>query len=105
MGKLSREKEIHEEDLPSGITLDDVRKARESYYQKPSRLVLDALTDSRNQYTIILGDPGSGKSTLARYVMLSLIDPLTADEKIQKAFEGYLPLLIELRTFAAYARE
>jgi hypothetical protein len=110
--KLSRDKEIHEEDLPLGITLDDVRKARESYYQKPSRLVLDALTDSRNQYTIILGDPGSGKSTLARYVMLSLIDPSTAplrgsaqDDKFQKAFEGYLPLLVELRTFAGLCSE
>ena len=97
--KLSREQEIHKEDLPSGITLDDVRKARESYYQKPSRLVLDALTDTKNRYAIILGDPGSGKSTLARYVMLSLIDPVLTGEKIQKAFEGYLPLLIELRAF------
>jgi len=103
--KLSREQEIHDEDLPSGITLDDVRKARDSYYQKPSRLVLDALTDSRCQYTIILGDPGSGKSTLARYVMLSLIDPLLASDKIQKAFEGYLPLLIELRTYASLLAE
>lgn len=98
--KLSREQEIHTEDLPSGITLDDVRKARDSYYQKPSRLVLDVLTNAPNQYTIILGDPGSGKSTLARYVMLTLIDPLRAGDKVQKEFEGYLPLLIELRTFA-----
>lgn len=103
--KLSREQEIHDEDLPSGITLDDVRKARDSYYQKPSRLVLNALTDSRCQYAIILGDPGSGKSTLARYVMLSLIDPLLAGDKIQKAFDGYLPLLIELRTFAGLCAE
>lgn len=98
--KLSREQEIHDEDLPSGITLEDVRKARESYYQKPSQLVLDALIDSKNKYAIVLGDPGSGKSTLARYIMLSLIDPALAGDKIQKAFEGYLPLLIELRTFA-----
>lgn len=104
-GKLSREQEIHSEDLPSGITLDDVRKARDSYYQKPSQLVLDALTDAKNKYSIILGDPGSGKSTLSRYVMLSLIDPLLADDKIQKAFEGYLPLLIELRTFAGLSDE
>jgi hypothetical protein len=103
--KLSREQEIHEEDLPSGMTLEDVRKARDSYYQKPSRLVLEALTDSRCQYTIILGDPGSGKSTLARYVMLALIDPLLTGDKIQTALEGYLPLLIELRTFAGLCAE
>lgn len=103
--KLSREQEIHDEDLPSGITLDDVHKARESYYQKPSQLVLDALTDSKTKYAIILGDPGSGKSTLARYIMLSLIDPALAGNKFQKAFEGYLPLLIELRTFAGLSAE
>jgi len=103
--KLSREQEIHAEDLPSGITLDDVRKARESYYQKPSQLVLDALTDSKNKYAIVLGDPGSGKSTLARYIMLSLIDPSLAGDKIQKTFEGHLPLLIELRTFIGACAE
>ena len=97
--KLLREQEIHKEDLPSGITLDDLRKARESYYRKPSQLVLDALTNKSNKYAIILGDPGSGKSTLSRYVMLSLIDPLLDDEKVQKAFDGYLPLLVELRAF------
>jgi DNA segregation ATPase FtsK/SpoIIIE-like protein len=73
--KLSRDKEIHPDDLPLGITLDDVREAREAYYEKPSRPVLNVLTDSRYPHTIILGDPGSGKSTLARYVILSLIDP------------------------------
>lgn len=97
--KLSRDKEIHSDDLPSGITLDDVRQAHESYYEKPSRPVIDVLTDSRYQYTIILGDPGSGKSTLARYVMLSLIDP-AGDEKLRREFNSCLPLLIELRSYA-----
>ncbi|MBN1452126.1 MAG: HEAT repeat domain-containing protein, partial [Anaerolineales bacterium] len=103
--KLSREQEIHAEDLPSGFTLDDVRQARESYYQKPPRLALDALTDSRNKCIIVLGDPGSGKSTLARFVILSLIDLSLVGDKIQKAFESYLPLLIELRTFAGLCAE
>ncbi|MCI0478093.1 MAG: NACHT domain-containing protein, partial [Anaerolineales bacterium] len=97
--KLSRDKEIHPDDLPSGITLDDVRRAREAYYEKPLLLVLDVLTDARYQHTIILGDPGSGKSTLARFVMLSLVDPATADDKLQKAFAGYLPLIVELRDY------
>ena len=97
--KLSHDQEIHSEDLPSGLTLDDARKARESYYEKPARPVLEALTDARQRYTIILGDPGSGKSTLARYVMLSLIEP-TGDEKLRRAFDGCLPLLVELRSYA-----
>ena len=97
--RLSSNKEIHPDDLPSGITIEDVRSARETYYEKPSRLVLDVLIDSRYQYAIILGDPGSGKSTLARYVILSFIDP-DGDDKLRPAFDGYLPLLIELRSYA-----
>ena len=103
--KLSRDKEIHPEDLPSGITIENVRKAREAYYEKPSRPVLDVLTDAPYQHTIILGDPGSGKSTLARYVMLSLIDPSTSDDNLQKTFADYLPLLIELRTYTGACSE
>lgn len=63
------------------------------------RAALDVLSESRYQRVIILGDPGSGKSTLARYVLLSLIDT-AGDEKLRKAFEGHLPLLIELRVYA-----
>ena len=102
--KLSRDKEIHSDDLPSGITLDDVRRAREAYYEKPSRPVLDVLTDSRYPHAIILGDPGSGKSTLARYVMLSLIDS-TLTPALSRLGEGVLPLLIELRSYAGLCAE
>jgi len=102
--KLSRDKEIHSEDLPSGIAIDDVRSARETYYHKPSSRVLDVLTDSHYQYVILLGDPGSGKSTLARYVMLSLIDP-AGNEKLRGTFDGHLPLLIELRSYVGLGAE
>lgn len=110
--KLQRDKDVHPEDLPSGITFDDFRHAREVYFEKPPRPVLDVLTDARHQQTIILGDPGSGKSTLARYILLSLIDPSTplrtgpnGDEKLRRAFDGYLPLLIELRTYTGACLE
>ena len=96
--KLFRDQEIHPDDLPSGIELSDIKEARESYYQKTERPVLDVLTDKQYQQIIILGDPGSGKSTLARYVMLSLIDP-GDDEKLNAYFHGFLPLLIELRHY------
>ncbi len=102
--KLARDREIHLDDLPSDITLDEVRRARETYYERPSRPVLDVLTDSRYPHTIILGDPGSGKSTLARHLLLSLIEP-TEDERLRRAFEGYVPLLIELRTYAGLCAE
>ncbi|HEV2912131.1 MAG TPA: DUF4062 domain-containing protein [Pyrinomonadaceae bacterium] len=97
--KLQREKEIHPEDLPANLTIDDALRAREVYYGKPSWPVLDAVVDSRHQHAIILGDPGSGKSTLSRYVLLSLISD-SGDEKLRRAFDGYLPLLVELRSYA-----
>jgi hypothetical protein len=97
--RLSREQEMHREDLPDGMTLDDLRRAREVYYEKPKRPVLEVLADLPHQHVIILGDPGAGKSTLAHYVLLSLIDP-AGDEKLRRAFEGWLPLLVELRSYA-----
>ncbi|MGH7456908.1 MAG: NACHT domain-containing protein, partial [bacterium] len=96
--KLQREGEIHAEDLPQGMMPEDIRRTREMYSERPSRPVLEVLVGSRHQYVIILGDPGSGKSTLARYVLLSLIDP-TGDAKLRQAYDGYLPILIELRNY------
>jgi hypothetical protein len=97
--KLQRDRELHAEDLPAGVTPEDVLRARESYFEKPSRPVLDALTDPAHQRSVILGDPGSGKSTLARYLLLSLLG-VEGDEKLRRAFEGHLPLLVELRSYA-----
>jgi len=97
--KLQRDRDVDLEDFPEGVTLEDVRRTREAYYEKASRPVLEVLADSHYQHVIILGDPGSGKSTLARYVLLSLIDS-TGDEKVRRVFDGYLPLLIELRSYA-----
>jgi len=97
--KLQRDKDVDLEDFPEGVMLEDVRRTRDTYYEKPSRPVLEVLTDSRYQHLIILGDPGSGKSTLSRYILLSLIDP-TGHEKIRRVFDGHLPLLLELRSYA-----
>jgi hypothetical protein len=97
--KLRREKEIHPDDLPSNLTIEEVHRAREAYYEKPLRPVLTEIADPHRQHIIILGDPGSGKSTLSRYVLLSLVGG-AGDEQLRSAFEGYLPLLIELRSYA-----
>ncbi len=103
-GRLEREREIHPEDLPEGTTLEDLRRVRETYYEKVLHPVLDVLTDARHRQVIILGDPGSGKSTLARYILLSLMDP-EGDDKIRCAFEDHLPLLIELRSYAGLCQD
>ena len=99
--KLQRDREIHTDDLPSGVTPEDVLRARESYFEKPSRPVLEVLADPRRRHVIVLGDPGSGKSTLTRYTLLSLISD-AGDERLRRAFEGHLPLLIELRSFVGF---
>ena len=53
--KLRHEKEIHAEDFPEGVTLEDVRRVREVYYPRSSHPVLEVLTDPRIQYATILG--------------------------------------------------
>ena len=109
--RLRHEREVHDGDLPPrefGLTADDLRRTREVYFEKPTRAVLDVIADSRHRLSVILGDPGSGKSTLTRYALLSLIGPshvTEADEKLRRAFPDHLPLLIELRSFAAFRAE
>jgi len=96
--KLIKNEKIEEADLPEGITLKEIKKAKEAYLEKPALAVLDVLTNPKNRYVVILGDPGSGKSTLSRYLLLSLITK--EDEKLQETFDSYLPILIELRNYS-----
>jgi GTPase SAR1 family protein len=97
-------KQIGFEDLPQGLTLDDIRRAKNAYYEKPQRPVLDVLIEIRNKCIVILGDPGSGKSTLVRYILLSLLDT-TGDKKLRSVFEGYLPILLELRSYSSLYKD
>ncbi len=99
MEKLIKDEKLKKEDLPEGITFEDIKRAKEAYLEKPALPVLDVIASTENRCVVILGDPGSGKSTLSRYLVLSILTK--EDEKLQKAFENYLPLLIELRDYAA----
>ena len=99
MEKLIKDERLKKEDLPDGITFEDIKKAREAYLEKPTLPVLDVITNKKNHCVVILGDPGSGKSTLSRYIVLSIITK--EDETLTKYFEKYLPILIELRDYAA----
>jgi len=102
--KIQEEWDIDAEFLPEGLTIDDIKQANVSYYSKTPIPVLDAITDNKNKYLVILGDPGSGKSTLARYILLSILN-IHQDAKLNERFNGYLPLLIELREFIGLCSE
>lgn len=97
--RLQIEGEIGADDLPEGVGHEDLRRVRELWRAKPPRRVLEVLTDPAEEHVVLLGDPGAGKSTLARYLVLSLAAP-GVDGQLSN-LEGYLPLLIELRDFAA----
>lgn len=86
------------------VDLREARRAQETYRRKPRRNVLDVLSDPSARRIVILGDPGSGKSTLARYVVLSVVEQ-SEDERVREAFQGHLPLLVELRVYAGLRAE
>lgn len=102
--KLQQKREVHADDLPTGMGVEDLGRVRESYLQKTQRPVIDVLGDENCSRAVILGNPGSGKSTLSRYVLLSLISD-TGDSRLQQALQGHLPLLLELRSYAGLNAE
>ena len=97
--KLSVEGELDESDLPVGIELEDIRRARETYHSRPTRQVLNLLTSTEGHRIVLLGDPGSGKSTLARYIVLCLATS-DVNERLT-TLSSNLPVLVELRSYAA----
>ena len=98
--RIADDQDVDPEDFPEELPLEEVRRTSDVYYRKPAKRTIDVLTDTQNPHLVVLGDPGSGKSTLTRYIVLSLIDS-GSDERLRAAFEGYLPLLIELRSYVA----
>src|SRR6266566_3892296 len=86
-----------------GFDLTSLQKAQAAYQGRPLRRVLDVLAEDAGQHAVVLGDPGAGKSTLARYLALSLLEA-DPDSRIG-ILQGYLPLLVELRTYARVRAE
>jgi hypothetical protein len=102
--RLAAAGEVREDDLPEGLDRNSIERVRRSYQERPAQPVLDVVSRPGNRKVVLLGDPGSGKSTLARYLMLAAAGQLGsggAHGQERGMLTGFLPLLVELRTFAS----
>jgi predicted NACHT family NTPase len=72
--KLRRRREIDAEDVPEGLSKEQLISAMEGYLQMPSRRLFEVVTDGAAKHLAILGDPGAGKSTFLRYLLVALAD-------------------------------
>ncbi|MDQ3762484.1 MAG: HEAT repeat domain-containing protein, partial [Actinomycetota bacterium] len=90
--------ELGRDELFGGVDLEVLAQVHQAYRKRPVRSVVQVLAESDQQRLLLLGDPGAGKSTLARYLALTLADAST--EGPLRALAGWLPLLVELRTYA-----
>ena len=94
---LAAQENLDEVDLPEGFSADELNRLRAAYQQRPRRRAFDILSESTVQRVVFLGDPGAGKTTLLRYLALSLADPAVSLPRTP--FAGYLPMLIEMKSY------
>ncbi|MDY6807132.1 MAG: NACHT domain-containing protein, partial [Cyanobacteriota bacterium] len=81
-------------DLEPELSVEELEKYRQTYFQQSPRSVLEAVKDPSFKYLVILGDPGSGKSTLLQYLALEWANLSPKDRSLHP-----IPLLIELRRY------
>ncbi|MBM7081895.1 HEAT repeat domain-containing protein [Micromonospora humidisoli] len=86
--------------LPGVVNPEEVERLREEYAAKDAPLLFDVVGDPARRMIVLLGDPGSGKSAVARYLALVLAG-VCAEPRLA-ALDGYLPVLIELRSYATH---
>ena len=96
--RLAEAGELDDDDLPKELDRDTITRARQAYQDRPTRPVLQVLTEPAGRRLVILGDPGAGKSTLARYLALTLA--AGRPEASLASLAGWLPLIVELRMYA-----
>ncbi|MGH3903032.1 MAG: NACHT domain-containing protein, partial [Pseudonocardiaceae bacterium] len=95
--RLVEDGELGKDELPDGVDPELLAGIQRTYQEHPAQPVLQVLAES-GQRLVLLGDPGSGKSTLARYLALALTEPTVTGPLA--ALAGWLPVLVELRTYA-----
>ncbi|PTA47508.1 HEAT repeat domain-containing protein [Micromonospora sp. RP3T] len=86
--------------LPHVVDPNNVERLREEYAAKDSQALFDVMCDPVRRTVVLLGDPGAGKSAVARYLALALAGACA--EPRLAALDRYLPVLIELRSYAAH---
>jgi HEAT repeat protein len=84
--------------LPDGMDVERMTQVRAMHQERPPRQILTMLADATQPRVVLLGDPGAGKSTLARYTALMLARG--AAQTPLHPLAGWLPVLVELRTYA-----
>ncbi|MFG2010561.1 HEAT repeat domain-containing protein [Micromonospora sp. NPDC048868] len=86
--------------LPGVVDPEEVERLWEEYAAKDALALFDVVSDPGRRAIVLLGDPGSGKSAAARYLALALAGVCT--EPRLAALDRHLPVLIELRSYAAH---
>ncbi|MCZ7422537.1 HEAT repeat domain-containing protein [Verrucosispora sp. WMMA2121] len=86
--------------LPGVVDPRDVERLWEEYAAKEASPLFDVVCDPARRAIVLLGDPGSGKSAAARYLALALAG--VCEEPRLAALDRYLPVLVELRSYAAH---
>jgi predicted NACHT family NTPase len=87
-------------EIDQDVSLEDLEQRRSLYSQQSIQSVLEVVNNPNYKYLVVLGDPGSGKSTLLQYLALDW-----AKISSEKLPDYYIPLLIELRTYAREKQE
>ncbi|MEV5764060.1 HEAT repeat domain-containing protein [Micromonospora sp. NPDC052213] len=90
----------HASGLPGVVNPEEVERLWEEYAAKDALALFDVVCDPGRRAIVLLGDPGSGKSAAARYLALALAG-VCAEPRLA-ALDRYLPVLIELRSYAAH---
>ncbi|WP_081476091.1 HEAT repeat domain-containing protein [Micromonospora maris] len=86
--------------LPGVVNPEELERLWEEYAAKDALSLFDVVCDPGRRTIVLLGDPGSGKSAAAQYLALALAG--ACDEPRLAALNQYLPVLIELRSYAAH---
>ncbi|ADP80729.1 HEAT repeat domain-containing protein [Pseudofrankia inefficax] len=103
--RLAEAGDIPSPELPHGFDAARLARAWSAYRALPAEPVLDVVRAPEFRRLVLLGDPGSGKSTLIRFLVLALSRAPSGDTPALAGWEGWLPLVVDLRDYADQREE